>query len=115
MPTVNNTVYNPNGDAVEGAKVEIELVYNSASQAVAIDSDNDRIISGTYSTLTDSDGEWSATLVANEDITPASSVYKVTERIANVNTVYYISVPADGATPAPNWIGDILTTAPSYV
>ena len=77
--------------------------------------DEDLLIHGSYRTVADNDGFWEITNVyPNEVITPADSVYKITETFADDSSqAFYISIP-DGATPN-YWVGDLLVAEPDYV
>lgn len=112
MPTVSNTVTRPGGGAWEACRVRIRL-YSATDGTLeaAYDVAADRTVVGELYLLTDDTGLWSTTLQANSTITPANTVYEVTEAIGDKAAVsYYVSVP-NGA--GPYWTGDILTTAPA--
>lgn len=116
MTTVFNTIYSPDGEPIAGANVEVRLLWNKSVQAIAKDDANNRVILGRWATVTDADGEWSVDLLPTEDISPANTVYKIIERVrpGKETFIYYITVPAEDATPTPQWIGDLLTSTPSF-
>ena len=113
MATVFNTIETPNGDAAADAKIEVHLVWDADTSPIARLTGEQKVVSGVYSTRTNASGYWSVDLNPNDDITP-TSVYKVVERtgFGEDATTYWILVP-DNATPT-FWVGDILTTEPSY-
>lgn len=117
MTTVFNNIVTPDGEPIVGAKVEVALVWNKNVQRVAKDDANNVMLMGRYATITDSNGRWEVNLVANDDVSPAGSAYKVTERTPPGKTpnIYYIEVPTEGATPTSQWLGDLLVETPSYV
>lgn len=116
MTTVFNTIHSPDGEPISNANVEVRLLWNKSVQAIAKDDTANRVILGRWATVTDADGEWTVDLLANADISPANTVYKIIERVrpGKETFVYYITVPADGATPVAQWIGDLLTDTPSF-
>lgn len=113
MATVYNTIERPDGTTASNAKVEVHLIWDADTSPIARIADEEKVVSGVYSTRTNASGYWSVDLTANDDITP-DSVYKVIERtgLGEDAAEYYITVP-DNATPT-FWVGDILTTEPSY-
>ena len=114
MATVFNNIDKVAGDPQISALVTIELVWDKRVSPVAKIEDEDTMVQGYYGTGTDDDGRWSVSLTANDEITPADSVYKILERISqgDVTTEYYISVP-QGAT-AVYWSGDLIVEAPEW-
>jgi hypothetical protein len=117
MTTVFNNIATPDGEPIAGAKVEVALVWDRTSQRVAKDDANSVMLMGRYATVTNSEGHWEVDLVATDDISPAGSAYRVTERTppGKTPTVYYIEVPVEAATPVDQWAGDLIVDTPSYV
>lgn len=113
------TIYN-NIDRVAdipklGVKVTIDLVWEKSASPVAYQAGTETMIQGPVGTNTDAAGYWSKTsLVPNDEITPADSLYKITEEKQNQEDyTYFISIPT-GATPV-YWVGDLLVTeVPSW-
>ena len=114
MATIFNNVEKVAGDP-QSVSVKIQLVWDTDVSPVARDTANDTMIQGFVTVDSDEQGNWTATVVANEDILPADNAYKITEKIKStgVETVYYVSVPT-GATPS-SWTGDIIISTPSWV
>ena len=113
MATIYNNIEKVAGQAQEGVLVTITLLWDKDESIVAKIDDEDTMVQGSFGTSTDEDGRWEqATIVTNDSITPAGSVYSVTERLAGTESAvtYYVSVP-DGATPV-YWVGDILVDKP---
>lgn len=108
MATVFNNIDRVAGDPLASVNVTIELVWDTSVSPLARILDEDTVVRGLYGTTTDEDGYWEVELVSNDEITPADSLYKITERlnISNDTVSYYVSVP-DAVTPT-SWIGDIL-------
>ena len=115
MATVFNEIDRVAGDPLTSVVVSITLSWDTDEQAIATSASSDVMIRGTYGTEVDADGRWSVDLVSNDDILPVDSVYKIVERETPTGEsyTYYISVP-NNATPT-FFVGDILTTAPSWV
>lgn len=116
MTTVFNNIVTPDGEPVSGAKVEVALLWNKNVQMVAKHDAESVMLMGRYATVANSQGHWEVDLVPNDEISPAGSVYKVTERTppGKTPTVYYIEVPSEGATLESLWLGDLLVSKPSY-
>lgn len=108
MATIFNNVDRVAGDPLSSVLVTIVLLWDTSESPMAKIEDEDTIVRGTYGTSTDLDGHWEVDLVSNDEITPAGSLYKITERlsISNDYVTYYVSVP-NAATPT-SWIGDIV-------
>lgn len=104
--TVFDYEYDATGAAYANAPVSVRLDYSEAfsiSPVVNIESSD-------ISTTTDGNGYWSVKLVANDNITPASTVYTV--RIPNGRS-YQISVSGSGV-PANGWQSSaIIVSAPA--
>lgn len=115
MATVYNNIDKVAGNPLASIVVSIELLWDTSEGVVAKIEDDETMVRGVYGTETDSDGHWEVIgIVPNDEITPANSVYKVTERDASNNTVtFYISVP-NSATPT-SWIGDIIVDTPDWI
>lgn len=119
MPTVQNTVTDPAGAALENVDVIIRLVAalpENHDSVGFLDGADDETVISTVELVTDASGDWSTNLVANELITPAGTYYVVDERATTPTrrspVRYRIEVP-DGA--GPYWVGDILTDAPDSI
>jgi hypothetical protein len=106
MATIFNNIDRVAGDPLQSVLVSIVLVWDKSVSTVASIQDEDTMIRSSYGTKTDSDGRWETNLVSNDEITPANSLYKITERINDDSIAYYVSVP-NSATPT-FWVGDIL-------
>lgn len=114
MATVFNKIDKVAGDPSANVTVTVQLVWDKDVSPVAKIEDEDTMIQGPFTTVTDDTGLWEADLVPNDEITPADSVYRVTEILTSTSetTVYYISV-VDNATPNV-WVGDLLHEAPDW-
>ena len=108
MAVIFNNIDRVAGDPLASVNVTIELIWDNSNNPVARVLDEDTVVRGLYGTTTDGDGHWEVDLVPNDEITPAGSLYKITERlsISNDSVTYYVSVP-NAATPT-SWIGDIV-------
>ena len=112
MATVFNNIDKGAGEAEAGVVVNISLQWDKDESSVAKIEDEDTMVRSDYAATTDVDGHWEVDLVANDDITPSGSVYKVAEKIETEVTYYYIQVPGS-ATPI-SWVGDIIVDKPSW-
>lgn len=114
---VFNTIKKAAGGSVQDDfDVEVTLSWDTDESSVALHVDGEAMLKGTYRTQTDNDGMWSVELIENEAITPADSVYKITEterNTANIVNEYYISVSED-ATPGDRWVGDLIVPKPAW-
>jgi len=108
MAVIFNNIDRVAGDPLASVNVTIELIWDNSNNPVARVLDEDTVVRCLYGTTTDGDGHWEVDLVPNDEITPAGSLYKITERlsISNDSVTYYVSVP-NAATPT-SWIGDIV-------
>lgn len=98
MPVLKNTLLNPNQDPVV-ASVTIQLVADDDKEAGGyVTSDGFEIV-GRWDANTDSTGYWSATVVANSDILPANTYYRVTEKPSDAPPVYSNVIVPGGAGP----------------
>lgn len=115
MATIFNTIKKVNGDPAIGVIVTVALVSDPDESIPVRDDDDDFSVLGSSSTETDTDGYWEMDdLTPNDEITPAGTLYKVTERDVYSNEItYYVDVP-DTATPT-SFVGDILATEPSWL
>lgn len=115
--TIFNTIKKPAGGSVQDDfDVAVTLSWDADESPVALHVDGEAMLKGTYRTQTDSDGTWSVEVVENDLITPADSVYKITESERNSTNVineYFISVTED-ATPGDRWVGDLLVATPAW-
>ena len=111
MPTVQGDIDLPDGSNPSDTTVTIRLVGALTHEAAGYYIAGDKVITGRATPTVAADGTWSATLVANSLITPASTVYEVTYRLPDQDPIAdTISVP-DGA--GPYRVEDILASAPS--
>lgn len=115
MATVYNNIDKVAGNPYTSVVVSIALVWDTSESLVAKIEADETMVRGNFGTETDVDGHWEVEgIVPNDEITPADSVYKVTERDSSSNSVtYYISVPT-AATPT-SWIGDIIVSTPDWI
>lgn len=113
MATIYNTIEKAAGVPKSGVTVKVELVWDTSVSPVAYAEET--MINGAYGTTTDQDGYWSVTtIVENDNITPADSLYRITEESVNADdVVYYISV-ASAATPV-YWVGDLIEDTPTWL
>lgn len=112
--TVYNHIDRVAGDPLASVVVSITLVWDTDLSPVALDSDDETMVRGTYGAETDTDGYWEVTLVPNDEILPAGSLYKVVERISSTEetATYYIEVP--GAATPMAWVASLLQPEPSW-
>lgn len=115
MATIYNTIKKVNGDPASGVVVTVSLVSDPDESIPVRDDDDNFSVLGSSSTETDSDGYWEMDeLTANDEITPAGTLYRIVERDSYSNEItYYVNV-ATGATPT-YFVGDILVEAPSWL
>lgn len=113
MAEIWNRIERVNGQAASGAIVTVSLSWDTDVQSVARTDEGQFFIGDDAKTQTDGSGEWTMDVIPNGDITPADSVYKVTEVIDSDTTrTYYVSVP-NGATPS-YWVGGLLADTPEW-
>ncbi len=113
---IYSTLIEPDGTPIQGATISIDLLWNRRVQAVA--DSPEYFIEGRWASLTDANGLWEIDLLSNTEITPTGSVYRITEkpkRYSYFPTIYYVSVPADSATPVDYYVGDIEIDKPDWV
>jgi len=97
MATVTNTVKLPDGTTPSRVDVTIELVTSAHVRTSGwVTANGNTVLSAARPTVTA--GVWSADLTPNANITPAGTVYKVTEVADRHSYVHFISVDADGGT-----------------
>jgi len=110
---VRNIVKQATGVVVTSGTATIELYGISGNLPgfvdLAPDYTSDYTIHTSGTANISGSGLWTATLQGNADISPAGTLYKVTEAVGTVSRVYYIDVPNDGGT---YWVGNILDTSP---
>jgi hypothetical protein len=109
MATISNTLHRADG-APQEATITIALSWDTSVSPIPTAPSLDVTVSGKFSEVTDEDGIWSCEVVDNSLIVPVDSVYKITENNGTDSTIYYVSVPDDN----PYWVGDILTSKPSW-
>lgn len=100
MATVTNTVTKPGGDVATLATVIIELVAGVEITSGFVSATNVEIL-GRNTFSAGVDGTWSKSLTANSDLTPANTMYRVTEQAVgdpDSRTIRYIVVPAGAGT-----------------
>lgn len=96
------------GSPCVGARISAEL-YTGLDGTVAYGLANDRPV-GSTAVLTSNSGAWSLDLEPNDNITPAGTVWQITEQPPDrAATSYYIEVP-DSA--GPHDVTDLLAEAP---
>ena len=95
MATVTNTIKLPGEITPTHAAVEIELVASTTAAAAGWVTATDITILSKYRP-TVTDGEWSADLTPNADITPSGTVYRITEYADRHRYVHYIEVGSGG-------------------
>ena len=112
--TIYNNIDKVAGDPQMSVTVTLELLWDQSVAPVAKVDDADTMIAGSYTFNGDEDGYWEREVVANEDISPADTVYKVTEAFSDgTNSTYYVSV-VTSATPI-QWVGDIIAATPDWI
>lgn len=112
MPVVFTVINRPASQLPSDASVVVELVGEHGKRVAGYVATSDLTIEGAYRPTIDSNFRWEATLVANSLISPAGTVYKATERVDDVTTTAYFTMPATGG---PYHILDILTEVPSTI
>lgn len=112
MPTVTNTIKRPDGTAYSAGRVVIDLVGTNGTPIAGFVTASDYEIVSSHVVETLVAGVWSATLVANDLITPAGTRYRITEQVDGRNNVFYVEVP-NGA--GPYRVEDILDDAPGTI
>jgi len=107
LPTVTNTLKTPDGTAIEGAAVTVELIASAtALPAAGYVGGSDMVVAGVKATATSSAGVWSMTLTGQDDIAPANSYYRVVEQPpGSAPIVHTIQMPTAAGT---YWLGDLL-------
>lgn len=109
---VTNILLNGAFQPVVDAYVEIALLAPTDSSPAWGSGGNYQIISRAV-VRTNNDGMWELPLAANNLITPAGTVYRVTQRIlGTANQVSYFSVPDDGGT---HNLFDLLVSSPDNI
>jgi hypothetical protein len=115
--TIFNTIKKPAGGSYQDDfDVAVTLSWDTDVSAVALHTEGEAMLKGTYQTETDSTGKWEVEVIENDLVSPADSVYKITETERNTSNVvneYYISVPQD-ATPGDRWVGDLIVATPAW-
>jgi hypothetical protein len=108
MPVVQNTLLDPSGNPVAGAKVQARLAVSSSTRVYrpATTVSYDSIVS----TTTNAAGLWQLTLVANSLLTPAGTAYEIREANPVLETKHYTVVVPNGA--GPYWVTDIEVDPP---
>lgn len=110
MTVVNNTVTDPGGRALPRTRVTIQLIAAATGVGPGFVGATDVTVIDTWELQTDAAGAWTASLTDNASITPAGTVYRVTELPPGGRPhTYTISVP----TGAARWVGDILVDPPA--
>lgn len=111
MPVVSNTEKDPAGAPHRNALVHVRLVAALVGAYPGYVSASDFSIIGEWSTRTNSDGDWSVDLVANELISPADTYYQ-----ADVQPKVGYPVRHEFAVPngtGPYRVEDILINPPA--
>lgn len=113
--TVYNYIDRVAGDPLASVVVNITLVWDTDESPVAVDTDDETMVRGTFGVETDTDGYWEVDLIPNDEISPTGSLYKVVERISSTEetATYYIEVP--GAATPTAWVGSLITEEPTWL
>ena len=112
--TIYNNIDRVAGNPQESVHILIELLWDTTLSPVARFDDEETMILGPVSLNSNDDGYWEKTVVPNEAILPADSVYRITETLrSGPVSVYFVSVP-NPATPVV-WVGDCIVVKPSWV
>jgi hypothetical protein len=113
--TIYNTIRKAaGGTAQDDFNVRVDLSWDTTLSPVAINEDDGVMFKGVYQT--DADGRWEVAVVENDVITPAGSVYKITETersTAALVNEYYVSAYVI-LTPVDMWVGELLVDKPSW-
>lgn len=104
MTTIFNTVRDAANNPVAGAVVEVDLLTGIRPGSLGFDGTEHATIVSTAEGTTDNDGYYEFELVPNATISPAGSVYRISEPGGGWRR-YAIVVPASGG---PYWTGAIL-------
>lgn len=116
MATVTNTITKPGGEVAPRATVIIELVAGTEITSGFVTATDAEVL-GRYTFSAGDDGTWSKTLTANSDLTPANTMYRITEQAvgdADSRTVWYVVVPAGvGTHPVVDIRYDPVTAVPT--
>lgn len=111
MTIVNNIIIDESSDPIANVYVEVRLIafldQNLESRTSTFAGDVQ--VLSRVTTRSDFNGAWSLDLIANEDITPANSFYRVIERVhGNVDQELTFVVPTGG----PQNLVDLLVEVP---
>lgn len=107
--TVHTIVVDPSGTPLPNIYTEIALLAPNVSD-YAWDTDDGHLILSRFVTRTDSNGQWSVSLIRTADITPDNTVYRVTHHIPGLpDEVSYFNVPGAG----PYLLNDVLVNPPT--
>ncbi len=95
MPLVHNTVHHPiDGTPAAGAQVTVSLIAALVGAGPGYQGNAGRSVQGYSKTETDANGRWTATLVANDDLSPADTFFEVEERVAGQQPIRHdVAVP----------------------
>ncbi len=108
MPVVTSEIQKPGGAAASETRVIIELVGEGGRRVLGYVASG-FVVEGSLLADVSTDGVWTVTLVANPLITPAGTMYRVSEFVDGVVLVQYITVPDD---VGPYFVEDILEDGP---
>lgn len=111
MTIITDTVLDAAGLPVARAAVMLRLVGEQTRTILGYATATDSTVSTIATVITDTNGVWTADVVANAAITPAGSVYEVSVLKSNALPAY-IDVP-DVA--GPLWVGDLLVDPPGVI
>jgi hypothetical protein len=112
--TLYNTITKPSGLAQDDFEISIDLRWDKSVSPVAYLVDSEAMLKGAHTASTNVNGRWQAELVDNDSITPAGSVYKITEVEiggALVNE-YFVSIP--GSASGEVWVGSLIVGTPAW-
>ena len=101
--TIQGTLYGPGGSPVPGGKITAEL--SNPGSAPDTTSGDDEAVAGTQEFTIGGNGALSFTLVPNDVITPAGTIYKITFELPDRYT--WTEFWSVSTTPDPLEIGDV--------
>lgn len=100
MPVVSHRILNPDGTVPDRAQVTVELIASSSRYAPAEGhvTGSGLSVSGIARPALDPTGTWTLVLTPNAQITPAGSVYRVTETLPGQRSIelFFAVTPAGG-------------------
>lgn len=113
MATIFNTIKKPANGIYSNVEVTVSLTWDTSISSIVSFPDEDSVFYGSYIVSSDDDGYWELdSIIENELLEPAGTLYKIMESTSAGNFTYYVDVPT-GATSV-FWVGDILASKPSW-